>query len=59
MSVAAKCDRCEKLYEPVKDGIKHRPRIGYEDVYNELVPIKYVDLCPDCNKAFKRWLDEV
>lgn len=57
MSVAAKCDRCGKLYEPIESGLKHRPRISYEDMYNELIPIRYYDLCPDCDKTFKAWVE--
>lgn len=47
MSLAKKCDRCGKLYEPYSTG---------ENSIRLIRNYKILDLCPECMKAFNEFM---
>lgn len=61
MSLAKKCDRCEKLYKPKDIDILGSSVNGLwlisRNAYNtHAFPRRYFDLCPECLLSFANWL---
>ena len=61
MSLAKRCDRCEKLYEPkdidIRGAIVNGLSLVNRDEQNSrAVSRKYFDLCPECLLSFANWL---
>ena len=61
MSLAKKCDRCEKLYESkdidIRGAIVNGLSLVNRDEQNSrAVSRKYFDLCPECLLSFANWL---
>lgn len=69
MSIACKCERCGKFYEPNKDDEAQLPveasyskfnviTLNYKDYEtNELDWIGFtrIDICPECAHSFVKW----
>lgn len=62
MSLARKCDRCEKLFEPKFPSSGHA--YTYHNVSvtiktnDKVLDILYnVDLCPECYEEFRKWME--
>ena len=61
MSLAKRCDRCEKLYEPkdmdvcgaIVNGLS---LINRDEQNSRAFSRKYFDLCPECLLSFANWL---
>ncbi len=64
MSLARKCDRCKKLFEPklIRNGhtngwYKIHVNMGngsmiIDELYNS-------DLCPECYEEFRKWMEKI
>ena len=48
--LARKCDRCNEYY----DDFKYK----YVVIKNDGISVRDIDLCPECNKKLKDWLEE-
>lgn len=61
--VAGKCDRCGKLYELyylLEDLTGSLKNYRYYRIEKQTIPdnySKYLDLCPDCQEALKKWVE--
>ena len=61
MSLAKRCDRCEKLYEPkdidIRGAIVNGLGLISRDAQNtNAITRRYFDLCPECLLSFATWL---
>lgn len=61
MSLAKRCDRCEKLYEPkdidIRGAIVNGLGLISRDAQNtNAISRRYFDLCPECLLSFANWL---
>ena len=61
MSLAKRCDRCEKLYEPkdidIRGAIVNGLGLISRDAQNaNAITRRYFDLCPECLLSFANWL---
>lgn len=61
MSLAKRCDRCEKLYEPkdidIRGAIANGLGLISCDAHNtKAFPRRYFDLCPECLLSLDNWL---
>ena len=61
MSLAKRCDRCEKLYEPKDIDIRGvivngLSLVNRDEQNSRAVSRKYFDLCPECLLSFATWL---
>ena len=61
MSLAKRCDRCEKLYEPkdidIRGAIVNGLSLVNRDEQNSIaVSRKCFDLCPECLLSLANWL---
>lgn len=63
MSMARKCDRCGKLYEPYNMD-KRYPEgpngivLANIDYKQQCYTISKSDLCPECMESFNNWMKE-
>ena len=61
MSLAKRCDRCEKLYEPkdidIRGAIVNGLGLISRDAQNaNAITRRYFDLCPECLLSLDNWL---
>lgn len=61
MSLAKRCDRCEKLYEPkdidIRGAIVNGLGLISRDAQNtNAISRRYFDLCPECLLSLANWL---
>ena len=61
MSLAKRCDRCEKLYEPkdidIRGAIVNGLGLISRDAQNtNAITRRYFDLCPECLAHLANWL---
>ena len=61
MSLAKRCDRCEKLYEPkdidIRGAIVNGIGLISRDAQNtNAITRRYFDLCPECLLSLANWL---
>lgn len=61
MSLAKRCDRCKKLYEPkdidIRGAIVNGLGLISRDAHNtNAFPRRYLDLCPECLLSLDNWL---
>ena len=57
--IAAKCDRCGKLFEN-KDRFDLSGAKRFYSVLMQTIPDAYsrmLDLCPECGKALQKWIE--
>lgn len=62
MSIARKCDRCEKLFEPklIYDGhmdCYYSIRVNMENDRLLLDKVYNSDLCPECYEELRAWIE--
>lgn len=61
MALARKCDRCGNLYEVLYININHKRLnsiiIADRDMIGSYSNHGIFDLCPECLKSFKSWLN--
>ena len=58
--IAAKCDRCGKLFEN-KDLFDLSGAKRFYSVLMHTIPDAYsrmLDLCPECGKALQKWIEQ-
>lgn len=62
MSLARKCDRCKKLFEPNlkwngHTNAHHNISVTVETHNNVLERLYWSDLCPECYEEFRAWME--
>lgn len=58
MAIVFQCDICGRCY-PYSKNSDEINRISFEQVrYSTKINLNYLDICPDCVKAFEKLIEE-